>query len=104
LHLVVLGEPLAGLVHPCKIYNVMAIGIPVLFVGPVASHVGDISQANPELPITIVSHGDVAAVVRRIEQMTHAIAPHEGMRKAAHAFSVDRLLPQYTAIVEAVNQ
>ncbi|HYA18603.1 MAG TPA: glycosyltransferase family 4 protein, partial [Bryobacteraceae bacterium] len=103
LHLVVLGEPLAGLVHPCKIYNVMAIGIPVLFIGPVASHVGDISTANPELPITIVNHGDVSAVVRRIERMTHASAPDERMRKAAHAFSVDCLLPQYTAIVEAAK-
>ena len=52
LHLVVLGEPMAGLVHPCKIYNVMAIGIPVLFVGPPASHVGDIANSNPGLPLT----------------------------------------------------
>jgi hypothetical protein len=35
--------------------------------------------------------------------MTHAASPDEGMRAAAHAFSVDRLLPQYTAIVEALN-
>jgi colanic acid biosynthesis glycosyl transferase WcaI len=104
LHLVVLGEPMAGLVHPCKIYNVMAIGIPVLFVGPVASHVGDIALENPLLPITIVNHGDVAGVVRRIEKGAHASAPDEGMRLMARSFSVDCLLPQYTAIVEAAGR
>jgi colanic acid biosynthesis glycosyl transferase WcaI len=103
LHLVVLGEPLAGLVHPCKIYNVMAIGIPVLFIGPIASHVGDISQADPELPITVLNHGDVAGVVCRIERMTHAGAPDERMRNAARGFAVDLLLPQFTEIVEGVN-
>jgi glycosyltransferase involved in cell wall biosynthesis len=102
LHLVVLGNPMAGLVHPCKIYNVMAIGVPVLFIGPVESHVGDIAKANPMLRITIVNHSDVEGVVQCVEAGAGGVneAPYEEMRKAARDFSVDCLLPQYTAVIE----
>jgi len=100
LHLVVLGEPMAGLVHPCKIYNVMAIGIPVLFIGPAASHIGDIAAANPHLPITLLEHGDVAGVISRIQAGAAAALPCENMRNAARKFSVDSLLPQYTTLIE----
>ncbi len=104
LHLVVLGDPMAGLVHPCKIYNVMAIGIPVLFIGPASSHVGDIAGANPGLPIALFENGDVAGVVRRIlaGAASSSELPCESMRAAAKRFSVDCLLPQYTALIEAM--
>ncbi|HWE52172.1 MAG TPA: glycosyltransferase family 4 protein [Bryobacteraceae bacterium] len=100
LHLVVLGEPLAGLVHPCKIYNVMAIGIPVLYIGPAASHIGDIAAAHPDLPISMLEHGDVTGVVDRILAGAASALPHERMRAAAKEFSVDCLLPRYTALIE----
>jgi colanic acid biosynthesis glycosyl transferase WcaI len=106
LHLVVMGQPLAGMVHPCKIYNVMAIGIPVLYVGPEASHVSDIADENPELPIARVEHGDVAGVVARIVEglrFGSRPAPHWGMRQTARAFSVDRLLPLYAAMIESTE-
>ena len=34
LHLVVMGDPFVGLVHPCKIYNIMRVGAPLLYIGP----------------------------------------------------------------------
>ena len=36
LHVVVMGDPLVGIVHTCKIYNIMCIGAPVLYIGPAA--------------------------------------------------------------------
>jgi glycosyltransferase involved in cell wall biosynthesis len=102
LHLVVLGAPMAGLVHPCKIYNVMAIGIPVLFVGPAASHIGDIAAAHPDLPITLREHGDVKGVVAAIRAGATATLPHTRMREAAKEFSADSLLPQYATLIENV--
>jgi colanic acid biosynthesis glycosyl transferase WcaI len=62
LHLVIMGDPFVGLVHPCKVYNIRTLGIPYLYIGPRESHV---SEMNPTFA---ARHGDVQAVVRHIEQ------------------------------------
>jgi colanic acid biosynthesis glycosyl transferase WcaI len=59
LHVVVMGDPLVGIVHTCKIYNIMCIGI----ASPVhrsrrKSHVMDIAAGNG-IPLTSANHGDV---------------------------------------------
>ena len=66
LHVVVTGSPFVGIIHPSKIYNVLALGIPVLYVGPPEGHIPDLApadahstwfhQADPEQPAGIVSH------------------------------------------------
>ena len=62
LHVVVMGNPFVGLVHPCKVYNIRALGIPYLYIGPDESHVTDL------VPTFAAKHGDVTAVVRHVEQ------------------------------------
>jgi hypothetical protein len=54
------------------------------------------------LRITIVNHSDVEGVVQCVEAGAGGVneAPYEEMRKAARDFSVDCLLPQYTAVIE----
>jgi len=42
LHLVVMGERFPGIVHPSKIYNLLAIESPFLYIGPAESHLDDI--------------------------------------------------------------
>src|SRR5947208_15170941 len=42
LHVVSMGEPFVGIIHPCKIYNVLNVGAPFLYIGPAESHVMDI--------------------------------------------------------------
>jgi len=42
LHVIVMGNDLVGIVHPCKIYGVLTVGRPFVFIGPETSHVGDI--------------------------------------------------------------
>jgi len=66
LHVVVTGSPFVGIIHPCKIYNILALGIPVLYVGPPEGHIPDLvppgadsrwfHHADPEHPEQIVSH------------------------------------------------
>lgn len=64
LHVVVTGSPFVGIIHPCKIYNILALGIPVLYIGPPEGHIVDLvpagakwfHQADPEQPEQIVSH------------------------------------------------
>jgi glycosyltransferase involved in cell wall biosynthesis len=107
-HLVVMGRLMTGLVHPCKIYNVLTLGIPVLFVGPASSHVADIASGHPTLPIARVEHGDVAGLADRIRTGAARFALRrdrlsEDMRQAAGAFSMERLLPLYTSVIETID-
>ena len=60
LHIVVMGDPFVGIVHPSKVYNIRRLGIPFLYVGPRESHV---SEMNPDFA---AAHGDVDTVVRHI--------------------------------------
>ena len=49
LHVVVMGEAFVGIVHPCKIYNILAVGAPVLYLGPCPSHVTEILDEMPAM-------------------------------------------------------
>jgi glycosyltransferase involved in cell wall biosynthesis len=66
LHVIVMGDPFVGIVHPCKIYNVLQIGAPFLYIGPSESHLSDIIAEIPDQPIYSARHGDVDAVVKKI--------------------------------------
>ena len=97
LHLVVMGEPFVGVVHPCKIYNVLAVGSPCLFVGPAPSHISDLSARMPADTISCAQHGDVAAVRNQIRR-AKALAP-----RRITAVS-DVAVPRMIAIVEDLAQ
>ncbi|HTL70098.1 MAG TPA: glycosyltransferase family 4 protein, partial [Candidatus Eisenbacteria bacterium] len=58
LHVTVMGKPFVGILHPCKVYGILAVGRPFVFIGPRESHMGDLS-AETGLG-TQVEHGDVA--------------------------------------------
>jgi colanic acid biosynthesis glycosyl transferase WcaI len=67
VHVVSLANEAVGVIHPCKIYGAMAIGRPVLFFGPEASHVGDIFHAGDIG--RVVAHGDACAAVAAIHEL-----------------------------------
>ncbi len=67
LHVVVMGDPFVGILHPCKVYNILHLGIPFLYVGPTESHVVDLVQQWPlGGPAYIAPHGQVDLVVTHI--------------------------------------
>jgi colanic acid biosynthesis glycosyl transferase WcaI len=67
MHVVVMGDPFVGIVHPCKIYNILEVGAPVIYIGPVQSHVSDIfSKIDSPKSTFTASHGDVDSVVHHI--------------------------------------
>ena len=68
LHVVVMGDAFVGIVHPSKIYNIISIGAPALYVGPQPSHVTDIASRNLAGEIVSTQHGDVDGVVSHILQ------------------------------------
>jgi hypothetical protein len=46
LHVVSLGPHMAGIIHPCKIYGAMAVGRPILYLGPRPSHISDLLETH----------------------------------------------------------
>lgn len=97
LHVVVMGDPFVGLVHPCKIYNILGVGAPVLYIGPEPSHVSELLLAlGPAYPCASVRHGDVQGAVEAIRRLRHSHSPDQ-QRAAPPAhrnFSKDTVLPQ----------
>jgi colanic acid biosynthesis glycosyl transferase WcaI len=67
VHLVAVGESMVGIVHPCKIYGAMAVGRPILLLGPTRSHAGDI-LAKHDIGWHI-EHGEVDKTVGVITEM-----------------------------------
>jgi colanic acid biosynthesis glycosyl transferase WcaI len=68
LHVVIMGDQYVGIVHPSKIYNILAVGCDFLYIGPVESHVGDIIERVGEFGVEAYAarHGDIDGVADAI--------------------------------------
>jgi glycosyltransferase involved in cell wall biosynthesis len=97
LHVVVMGEAFVGIVHPCKIYNIMAVGAPALYIGPDPSHITDLTNTN--YPLFFTRHGDTSGVVAHIVEARNKVTTCE--RRPLHAFSKHTLLPEMVGVLEA---
>jgi len=115
LHVVVMGDPFVGIVHPCKIYNILSIGTPVLYIGPPVSHVADLANEFPARHFFSTSHGDHAGVVEHILECADlsALSPPsalspvrrmEGKSADRSAHSKEVLLPQLCSLLEPVDE
>ncbi len=105
LHVVVMGESFAGIVHPCKVYNILRIGIPFLYIGPSKSHVTDIlSQMETVDVARSAEHGEIETVVKHIIEA----AQKAGMLKSkaqttlSACYSKETLLPRMIEVLESV--
>jgi glycosyltransferase involved in cell wall biosynthesis len=67
VHLVAVGDDMVGIVHPCKVYGAMAVGRPVLLLGPDASPTGSLVREH-RIGWT-VAHGDVEGAVTTIRRI-----------------------------------
>ncbi len=106
LHVVVMGEPFVGIIHPCKIYNILTVGAPVLYIGPGASHVVEIladlrvgAQGYAARP------GAVAEVATQIRAAAQAGGRLEDalVAQVAARFGADKGLPHLVAVLEQTS-
>ena len=67
VHIVTVGDAVPGIVHPSKVYGAMAVGRPILLVGPPENHVADI-MADHDIGWH-VQHGDVDGAVRILREI-----------------------------------
>jgi hypothetical protein len=100
LHAVVMGDPFPGIVHPCKIYNILLIGTPIIYIGPAPSHITDIAANSNGFPITRARHSDVDTVVENILSSSGLFAVARGPSELAFRFSKSKLMPQMIGIIE----
>jgi len=101
LHVVVMGNPFVGIVHPCKIYNIMSVGIPVLYIGPSESPIADLlSPGSTAAWAYLARHGEEESVVERILAVygrDPTRSPAE--TQIARRFTQEELLPRMTGLV-----
>lgn len=103
-HAVVMGAPFVGILHPSKIYGILGVGRPFIFVGPRQSHIGEVirlSGAGRQ-----VDHGDAAGFaeeIQRLRRMPDAEKSALAGRERAFLeknFSQNALMAEVMAVVE----
>jgi glycosyltransferase involved in cell wall biosynthesis len=99
-----MGDAMVGIVHPCKVYGAMAVGRPVLFLGPPRCHVADI-LAEHRIGWQ-AAHGDAASLVElvlRILATDRASLGEMGrraQRAVAERFGRERLCGRFCDVLE----
>ncbi len=104
LHTVVMGEAFVGIVHPCKLYNILRVGTPFLYIGPTESHVSEIAaQLDASRPAYLATHGDVGMAVQHIvtARNNRLEAKQRPIAQIASAFSRHALLPRMISLLES---
>jgi colanic acid biosynthesis glycosyl transferase WcaI len=107
LHLVVMGDPFVGLVHPCKAYNLLRVNTPILYMGPRPSHISEIlDELGGQMTGAATPHGNAAAAVKRILELKSAVAqaPRKDAVPLDGRFSAENLLPQLVATIESAGK
>jgi colanic acid biosynthesis glycosyl transferase WcaI len=102
LHLVVMGTPFVGIVHPCKIYNILALGLPFLGIGPQECHLSDLAARLPDQRYARIGrHGDVPGLVQVLRAAAEAgpLPPSEASRALAAEFSQSCLRPRLIDVI-----
>jgi len=84
VHIVSLGDPMVGIVHPCKVYGAMARARPILYLGPPDSYLTEMmDEADFGWQ---VRHGDVqgaVATIRLILEADRGMLERKGARGRA---------------------
>lgn len=100
LHVVVMGDPFVGIVHPCKLYNIMKVGAAVLYIGPSESHVSDVLSQTTEVEYYSARHGDVTTVVNHIREAASRQCQRPRSDRAGQ-FAAARLVPRMISAIES---
>ncbi|MEP6820680.1 MAG: glycosyltransferase family 4 protein, partial [bacterium] len=103
LHVVVMGDEFAGIVHPSKLYNILTVGSPFLYIGPKETHISEIAaQTNGEFSAYMAGHGDLEAVITHIleEAGKKSNGNERRVPRIAHTFSKQALLPRMIKLLE----
>jgi hypothetical protein len=66
-----MGDAFKGILHPSKIYNILAVGSPFLFIGPDESHVSELIAATRYMgPAMLANHGESQRAAQMIAEFS----------------------------------
>ncbi len=105
-HVVVMGDAFVGLVHPCKVYNILAVAAPVIYIGPTPSHVTEIlNRLGDGYPSIHVAHGEVDILANQMQDLRHKMtsSPRPLLSTVSAACSKGVLLPNLIAVLEGLR-
>lgn len=108
VHVVTMGDDMVGIIHPCKIYGVLAVGRPLLYVGPKHSHAGEIIEG--ETFGRGLRHGAVNDAVSAIDELLKLSQTERDALGCAAASLAERrysrkaTLSRFCEVVEAGSQ
>lgn len=105
MHAVVMGDPFVGIIHPCKIYNAMLLGIPILYIGPAQGHIPDLAPAQAEkVWFYSAAHGAADQVITDIlaAQSRRTLNNPDEIRIAS-AFSAHKLTDRMVRTLESIG-
>ena len=102
LQVVVMGDPFVGLIHPCKIYNILGVGAPVLYLGPSPSHLSEILAGLASEVCVTVPHGEAERCAVEILRLAALGRRGEAEKYAtvARKFAQPVLLPHLVTELE----
>jgi hypothetical protein len=101
-----MGEPFVGIIHPCKIYNILAIGLPCLIIGPPESHLSDIVRETDLFGrARTVSHGQAETLVKHLQERAEAgiLTAVPQPSAVAARFSKTAQLPRMIETIESAS-
>jgi glycosyltransferase involved in cell wall biosynthesis len=104
LHVMVMGDPFVGLVHPCKLYNLLKIGVPLLYIGPPQSHVTDLLLNSPRESCRLFTakHGEVQKIAQQIRNAQASVATYVRPTPFRQHFSQTTIVKQLIETLEAL--
>jgi hypothetical protein len=97
-----MGNAFAGIVHPSKIYNILSIGSPFLYIGPEESHIGDIiKNVGHNGRAYFARHGEVAKIMDIIlDAQKESAGRCLAFREFSDQYSGTNLLPRMVEALE----
>ena len=99
-----MGGAFVGIVHPCKLYNILAVGAPFLYIGPQESHITDlVADLQGNGSALVSGHGEVESVIREIlVAAQQPSADRSYAREFASQFSRQVLVSQMIRALETM--
>jgi glycosyltransferase involved in cell wall biosynthesis len=101
LHIVAMGDAFVGLVHPCKVYNLLSLGLPWVGIGPKDCHLADLlGELGRDSGCEMLGGDDSAALAKLIlERQRSPKVSGEKLRAVGRNYQESVLAPKLAKII-----